>query len=63
VVALSRECIIAVNPDGRHLLLEAINEAAVGITNELGASAVTFSSIKNDRMRAVLSVHFELVLQ
>ena len=35
----------------------------VGITNELGASAVTFSSITNDRMLAVLSGHFELVLQ
>jgi hypothetical protein len=63
VVALSREYIMAVNPEWRRLLLEAINEAAVGITDELGASAVTFSGIKNDRMRAVLSGHFELVLK
>jgi hypothetical protein len=32
---------MAVNPEGRRLLLEAISEAAVGITDELGASAVT----------------------
>jgi hypothetical protein len=38
---------MAVNPEWRHLLLEAINEAAVGITDELGTSAVTFSSITN----------------
>jgi hypothetical protein len=53
VITLSRECIMAVNPEGRRLLLDAINEAAVCITNELGASAVTFSSITNDRMLAV----------
>jgi len=54
---------MAVNPEERRLLLEAINKAAVGITDELGASAVTSSSIKNGRMHAVLSGHFELVLQ
>jgi len=54
---------MAVNPEWRCLLLEAINEAAVRITNELDASAVTFSNITNDRTHTVLSGHFELVVQ
>jgi len=50
-------------PRRRRLLLEAINETAVVITDELDAFTVTFSNIRNDRTHTILSGHFELVVQ